>query len=320
MTTNMITAARLMAHRSVNGKYMTKMAMDKFPVLGHQMTHSLDSFITDSANSATSLYSGRKTSVNALNVYVDSSGDPFDDPKFETISEIFKRQYPSAGIGIVSTAYLADATPGALAAHTKDRGEYNHVISSYYEGVTDYKWRSWGGPDVLLGGGAESFLDSKWAPRDYYELFAQKGYNVAWNNTALQNAANDEKLLGVFQIDSLLTWLDRNVYQKNLQGQSNYPDGSDRSATDLPGLKDMTLKAIDVLDARHGDDGWFLMSEAASIDKQMHTMDYDRSLGDLLELDDTVSATIKKLEQLGQLEDTLILVTADHGHGFDVTG
>lgn len=37
MTTNMITAARLIGHKSVNGKYQTTMQMDKFPVLGHQM-------------------------------------------------------------------------------------------------------------------------------------------------------------------------------------------------------------------------------------------------------------------------------------------
>ena len=36
-----------------------------------QMTHSIDSFITDSANSATALNSGHKSTVNALNVYVD---------------------------------------------------------------------------------------------------------------------------------------------------------------------------------------------------------------------------------------------------------
>lgn len=41
MTTNMITAARLIAHKTVNGRYQSLMAMDKFPVLGHQMTHSL---------------------------------------------------------------------------------------------------------------------------------------------------------------------------------------------------------------------------------------------------------------------------------------
>ncbi|CAI7645661.1 unnamed protein product [Penicillium glandicola] len=320
MTTNMITAARLIAHRSINGKYMTKMALDKFPVLGHQMTHSMDSFITDSANSATALYTGHKTTVNALGVYVDSSSDVFDDPKFETITEIFRRQNPSAGVGIVSTAFLADATPAGLAAHTSDRGEYDHVIGSYYAGgLTDYEWTNWDGPDVLLGAGAENFIKSE-ETRDYYKLFAEKGYNIAWNNTALNSAPSDEKLLGVFQQSNLATWLDRNVYTSNLYNQSNYPDGSDRDADDLPGLKDMTLKAIDVLDKRHRKDGWFLMSEAASIDKQMHTLDYDRSLGELLELDDTVRATIEKLEKLGQLEDTLIVVTADHGHGFDVTG
>ncbi|KAJ5699004.1 hypothetical protein N7462_001009 [Penicillium macrosclerotiorum] len=321
MTTNMITAARLMAHRSINGKYMTKMALDKFPVLGHQMTHSMDSFITDSANSATALYSGHKTTVNALNVYIDSSEDPFDDPKFETIAEIFKRHYPHGGVGIVSTAFLADATPAALTAHTSTRGEYDHVISTYYEGLTNYTWTKLeGGPDVILGAGAENFLESEDAPRDYYKLFADKGYNLAWNNTALEKAATDEKLLGVFQTSNLATWLDRNVYQANLLNHSNYPDGSGRDADDLPGLKDMTLKAIDVLHKRHSREGWFMMSEAASIDKQMHTLDYDRALGELLELDDTVRATIEKLEELGQLEDTLIVVTADHGHGFDVTG
>lgn len=37
MTTNMITAARLIGHKSINGKYQSKMQMDQFPVLGHQM-------------------------------------------------------------------------------------------------------------------------------------------------------------------------------------------------------------------------------------------------------------------------------------------
>ena len=59
-----------------------------------------------------------------------------------------------------------------------------------------------------------------------------------------------------------------------------------------------------------------MMSEAASIDKQMHTLDYDRALGDLLELDDTVKATVQKLKDIGELNNTLIIVTADHGHGF----
>lgn len=33
MTTNMITAARLIGHKSKNGRYLSKMAMDQFPAV-----------------------------------------------------------------------------------------------------------------------------------------------------------------------------------------------------------------------------------------------------------------------------------------------
>ncbi len=55
MTTAMITAARLIAHRTVNGKYQSRLQMDKFPVLGHQVSEiskvmksiSADIFVID---------------------------------------------------------------------------------------------------------------------------------------------------------------------------------------------------------------------------------------------------------------------------------
>lgn len=79
----------------------------------------------------------------------------------------------------------------------------------------------------------------------------------------------------------------------------------------------MTLKAIDILHTRSQarDTGFMLMSEAALIDKEMHVQDVDRALGDLLELDDTVRATLQHLEEIGELDQTLVVVTADHGHG-----
>lgn len=44
MTTNMITAARLLGHKSINGKYQSLLQMDQFPVLGHQMVGFLPDF------------------------------------------------------------------------------------------------------------------------------------------------------------------------------------------------------------------------------------------------------------------------------------
>lgn len=143
------------------------------------------------------------------------------------------------------------------------------------------------------------------------------------NNTELQAASDSERTLGIFSVSNMEKWLDRNVYTDNLVGNENSPDCRGTDALDQPGLKEMTLKAIDILDSRakaDGDKGWFLMSEAASIDKQMHSLDYDRALGELLELDDTIKASLEHLKEIGELENTLVVVTADHGHGFDVFG
>ncbi|CZT00914.1 probable pho-2 alkaline phosphatase [Rhynchosporium agropyri] len=321
MTTNMITAARLIGHKSVNGRYQSTMQMDKFPVLGHQMTHSLDSYITDSANSASALYSGHKSSVNAMGVYADSSADPFDDPKVETIVELLTRVWGSA-IGVVSTAFLGDATPIALTGHTRARAQYASLIEQSLHGVQNYSWTPYSGADVFFGGGAEQFLPGtgSYQGKDYYKEFSDAGYSISTNNTSLATQNGDKKALGVFCTSNLPVWLDRNVYKANLNKTTNDPSGNKKPALDLPGLKDMTLKAVDILHKRGGNKGFFLMSEAASIDKQMHTLDYDRALGDLLELDDTVKATIARITELGELNNTLIIVTADHGHGFDVFG
>ncbi|KAH9481356.1 Alkaline phosphatase H [Psilocybe cubensis] len=327
MTQPMITAARLIAHKSINGKYQSLMQMDQMDNLGHQMTHSVDSFITDSANSATALYTGKKSSVNALNVYADSSKNSFDDPKIETIAELFRRRIGGA-LGIVSTAFIADATPAALCAHTRDRGQYAAVVTEYLYGASavnaSYAWpTSCDAPDVIFGGGAEQFIAGKGSPNgtDFYKAFETKGYNVIYSNTELKSAPVKEKTLGIFSTGNMAKWIDRNVLTENLNGLKNSPTGDGSDATDQPGLKDMTLKAIDILQARtKRNSGWFMMSEAASIDKMMHALDYDRALGELLELDDTIRASIAHLKKIGEYENTLIVVTADHGHGFDVFG
>jgi alkaline phosphatase len=86
-----------------------------------------------------------------MGVYADSSKDPFDDPKVETIVELLTRIWGSA-IGVVSTAFMADATPIALTGHTRLRSQYGALIDMALNGVKNYTWTPFDGPDVFVSG------------------------------------------------------------------------------------------------------------------------------------------------------------------------
>lgn len=185
--------------------------------------------------------------IVSLGCYKDSSANKFDDPKVESIAEMFHRIVGGA-IGIVSTAFIADATPAALTAHTPDRGQYGAVVDSFLHGITNYLWTNWTGPDVLFGGGAEQFytnqssgvvVSNTYLGRNYYDQFSASGYNVVQNATQLQSTSNSSRTLGIFTVSNMDVWLDRNVYTNNLVGTRNSPDGKGASATDQPGLREM---------------------------------------------------------------------------------
>lgn len=88
----------------------------------------VDSIITDSANSASSMNTGHKSSVNALGVYADSGDDNFAHPKVETIAEHIKRNF-NMSVGVITTAEIQDATPAAVWAHTRRRTEKAAITS-----------------------------------------------------------------------------------------------------------------------------------------------------------------------------------------------
>jgi alkaline phosphatase len=66
--------------------------------------------------------------------------------------------------------------------------------------------------------------------------------------------------------------------------------------------------------------GFFLHVEAGRIDQAHHVGNAYRALTDTIALSDAVEKTQKTLRELGLLDETLIIVTADHSHVFTIAG
>jgi alkaline phosphatase len=287
--------------------------------------------ITDSANSASAFLTGQKGWNSALNVYVDTSADPLDDPKVESLAQYIRRYKPGMCIGVVTTAEITDATPASVFAHTRDRNTVREIVDQMINGFGNLSWTP---PsvkaDVLFGGGGRSFCQtivngnvsrscSTLGNRNYFEDYAKLGYTVVKDKDQLEAHKGNGPILGIFNLRSVDTWIDRNLYTNNVQKVQNDPEGRTQAAMNQPGLELMTMKAIEVMSAKCND-GFFLLSEAAHIDKSMHSIDYDRGLGDLLELDRTVQKVRQWAEANKSRGETGIIVTADHSQAYDVYG
>jgi alkaline phosphatase len=264
--------------------------------------------MADSANTASSLNTGHIGSVNATGTYSDTSPDPLDDPRTETFAEMITR-LRDMSVGSVTTSDVSDATVAAVWAHGRNRADLNR--NTYITQILDTP----GVVDVLMGGGSRRFLPQsaegsrRGDDRDVFAEYEAAGYSVVTSGTELTNLLNGgdlpEQLLGIFHPSDLNTWLDRNVYTDNLG-----------DFTDQPGLTAMTLAALDILS--QNENGFYLQVEAASVDKQMHPLDQERALSDLIEFDEAIGATMEWIA--ANAPDTLVVITADHGHGYDVYG
>lgn len=294
---------RILSKGITEGKYNDLLEMEKMSNLALITTSGNDSLVTDSANSASAYATGHKSSVNAMGVYADSTKDPFDDPKVENIIELAKRTR-GMSTGIVSTANITDATPAAMLTHTRKRSEQNYIAADMLTPAHR--------PDVILGGGSRHFLpqsvpgSKRTDERNLFNEFQSQGYTLATTKSELKQAGAPDKILGLFQLDNMDVYVDREV-TKNPAVLGKF--------TDQPTLMDMTQTAINSLSKNKN--GFFLMVEGASIDKQLHTMDWQRAAYDTIEMDKAVGIAKEFAKKNG---DTLIIVVADHAHGASITG
>lgn len=296
--------ARILSKGQTNGKFNDLLAMEKLEHNAVITTSGYDSLVTDSANSASAYSTGHKSVVNAMGVYEDSTKDPLDDPRVETISEILKRTR-GMSVGIVTQAETTDATPAAMIGHTRRRALQDYLAKDY---LAEYHR-----PDVIMGGGSARYLPKDVAGskrKDDFSVidaFKAKGYTFATTSAEMKAAPADKPLLGLFHTSTMNVYIDREM-QKNEKVLKGF--------TDQPNLMDMTKKTLDILSQNKN--GFFAMIEGASIDKQLHVMDWQRAAYDTIEFDKSIEIAEKWAKEHG--DDTLIIVVADHAHGISISG
>jgi alkaline phosphatase len=319
------TAARIMLNGYAQGKTKTRLAMDTFPNTAMIMTASLNSIVTDSAPGMANYVTGNKADNNQEGVWPDDTTAKFDNPRMEYMSEYLARTQGKK-LGIVTTADVFDATPAANAVHTQDRGAGTGIVDQFYDDANKT------GLTVLLGGGRKWFLpntitgSARAASSDYVlpsdlvtgwgvapgvsdparnllAEFTSSGWAYAPDATTLNSVGTPSKLLGLFSYSNM------NVAMDKIAGRrGNAAVVNDYGFPDQPMLEEMTQKALDVLDA-NSPNGFVLMVEAASIDKQAHNMDSERFIVDTIEFDKAIQ---KAKDYAATHPDTLVLITADH--------
>jgi len=331
------TAARIVAGGYAQGKVITPLAMDTFPVTGMVKTASLNSVITDSAPGMTAYVSGNKNNNNEEGVFPDDTIDPFDNPRIEYLSEYLHRTQGKA-LGVVTTADVFDATPAGNAVHTSSRGAGTGIVDQFLDD------RHLTGLTVLMGGGRKWFMPSttpgsargdrtdyafssndahtadivkRWGAaaglmdkdRDLLGDFQRAGFQYASDKTSMDaiDLEKAERLLGLFAHSNMNVALDKIDGRRNKARGVNGRVVDDYGFPDQPMLDEMTATALRVLDRQKK--GFVLMVEGASIDKQAHAMDTERWMLDTLEFDRAVALA---QAYAAKHQDTLVIVTADH--------
>ncbi|KAK7062976.1 hypothetical protein SK128_027687 [Halocaridina rubra] len=84
--------------------------------------------------------------------------------------------------------------------------------------------------------------------------------------------------------------------------------------TGAPSLAEMTMKALNIL--KKNEKGFFLLVEGGRIDHALHDTKPKRAMEETLAMDNALQEVLQNID----LEDTLVVVTADHSHVMTMNG
>ncbi len=322
-----LTAARILEGqmRGESGEE-NRLSFEEFPYTALSKTYSANQQTSDSAPTMSAIMTGIKTDEGVLSVNQNiMRGDYKTVAGNETTSLLEMAEDAGKSTGVVTTARLTHATPGACYAHTADRDwESDKDIFDRKKDAFDAKFpdiarqlletKHGDGLEVALGGGRTKFLpetindpeyptakgermDGRNLTDEWLKKYSNSSY--VWNKQQFDqiDAKKTKHLLGLFEPSHLQFEHDRT-----------------KDAAGEPSLTDMTTKAIDVLS--NNNKGFFLMVEGGRIDHAHHLGNAYRALTETVEFSNAVRAAASKVN----LDETLIIVTADHSHTFTMSG
>lgn len=292
---------------------------------------------TDSSSSATSMTTAIKTFNGSVNV--DSNGTPVSTVAHDLQEKGWR-------VGAVSSVPISHATPAASYAHNVSRDDYQDLtrdmlgLPSIQHPQTPLP-----GLDVLIGGGYGNTGDTKRGNASQGTNFVEgniyltdddlksisvdyggsyvtaartsglKGSQILHNATAAAVNGN-HRLFGFFgngQYNGHLPFATADRRYDPVPGVGK--KGESYSPADLeenPTLSDMTAAAITVL-GRDQKPFW-LMVESGDVDWANHDDNIDTSIGAVNCGDDAIKIITQWVESHSNWNESLLIVTADHGH------
>lgn len=315
-----VTAARIYEGQLLGMKGEEhQLSWESFPYTALSKTYNTNQQVSDSAGTATAMYTGVKTSAGVLGVGPEVVRG--DCAATETGSlETFWDAASEAGmkLGLISTARITHATPAAAYAHSSERNwEYDAELSdeSRAGGCRDIaaQFVESNMIDVTLGGGRRSFRRDSEAEPDYPDQMGRRADGVSlieeWKmknpdgKVVFDQAGfetlqpgRDDRVLGLFEPSHL-----------KIQTVNEGPDAD-------PTIADLTAKAIELLSA--SGDGFVLMVEGGRIDHAHHAGSAYGALTETVAFAEAVAVADRMTSDL----DTTIMVTADHSHVLTIAG
>jgi alkaline phosphatase len=306
----------------------------QYPIGAGESDRSVHAY-TDSAASATSMCAGIKTYNDAINV--DFAGR-------EVLPLARTLQEQGFAIGVVTSVPISHATPACAYANNVHRDDYQDLtrdllgIPSIFHpgglpGVDVLIGAGWGENTVKDGNQGENFVAGNryLTSEDQARIAVAAGgkYVVAERtagqagtqvlDTAVQQAiTGGHRLFGYFGVTGgHLPYQTADGDYRPVVSVGNPASSKAEvySADDLREnvtLAEMTVAAVEVLDARASQ--WWLMVEAGDVDWANHSNNIDNSIGAVLSGDLAFKQLTQWVEQHGGWDETVLMVTADHGH------